>query len=144
MVFNPSLRDTAQTATCLAGARALTAHKIAQLYPTFLFPATRVVSGPTTCLSFIILAYSLCLIAFMTGFSLRTTIRCRQERKYNHLTLTTETNSETPLSPRPRSRDLVGASFLARYLGKQSSPSTAGPPVAVLRSWTLLTASSLD
>jgi len=57
--------------------------------------------GAFSCLSFIlILAYSLCLIAFMTGFSLQATIRRRQERKYGRLTLATETNSETPLSSR--------------------------------------------
>ena len=84
--------------------------------------------GALSCLSFIlILAYSLCLIAFLTGFSLQTTMRRRQERKYGRLTLAPEANSETPLSPRSRSRDLVGASSLARYLdGEQSSPSTAG------------------
>jgi Niemann-Pick C1 protein len=85
--------------------------------------------GALSCLSFIlILAYSLCLIAFMSGFSLQTAIRRRRERKYGRLTLAPETNSETPLSPRSRSRDLVGASSLARYLdGEQSSPSTTGP-----------------
>ncbi len=85
--------------------------------------------GSFSCLSFIlILGYSLCLIAFMTGFSLQTALRRRQERKYGRLTLAPETNSETPLSPRSRSRDLVGASSLARYLdGEQSSPSTTGP-----------------
>ena len=84
--------------------------------------------GALSCLSFIlILAYSLCLIVSLTGFSLQTTIRRRQERKYGRLTLAPETNSETPLSPRSRSRDLVGASSLARYLdGEQSSPSATG------------------
>ena len=85
--------------------------------------------GALSCLSFVlILAYSLCLVAFMTGFSLQTIIRRKEERKYNRLSLAPETNSETPLSPRSHSRELVGASSLARYLdGEQSSPSTSGP-----------------
>lgn len=85
--------------------------------------------GDLSCLSFIlILAYSICLIAFMTGFSLQTALRRRQERKYSRFTLATEPNSDTPLSPRSRSRDLVGASSLARYLdGERSSHSSIGP-----------------
>jgi len=85
--------------------------------------------GALSCLSFIlILAYSLCLVAFMGGFSLQTIIRRKEERKYNRLFLAPESNSETPLSPRSQSRELVGASSLARYLdGEQSSPSTSGP-----------------
>ena len=85
--------------------------------------------GALSCLSFILmLAYSLCLIAFITGFSLQTALRRRQERKYGRFTLATEPNSDTPLSPRSRSRDLVGASSLARYLdGERSSHSSIGP-----------------
>jgi len=85
--------------------------------------------GALSCLSFVlILAYSLCLVAFMGGFSLQTIIRRKEERKYNRLSLAPESNSETPLSPRSHSRELVGASSLARYLdGEQSSPSTSGP-----------------
>ena len=85
--------------------------------------------GALSCLSFIlILAYSLCLIAFMTGFGLQTVLRRKEERKYGRLALALETNSDTPLSPRSHSRDLVGASSLARYLdAEQSSPSTTGP-----------------
>lgn len=85
--------------------------------------------GALSCLSFVlILAYSLCLVAFMTGFSLQTIMRRKEERKYNRLSLAPESNSETPLSPRSHSRELVGASSLARYLdGEQSSPSTIGP-----------------
>ena len=85
--------------------------------------------GDLSCLTFIlILAYSICLIAFMTGFSLQTALRRRQERKYGRFTLATEPNSDTPLSPRSRSRDLVGASSLARYLdGERSSHSSIGP-----------------
>jgi len=85
--------------------------------------------GALSCLSFIlIIAYSLCLVAFMTGFSLQTVLRRKEERKYSRLALAPETNSDTPLSPRSRSRELVGASSLARYLdGEQSSHSTNGP-----------------
>lgn len=85
--------------------------------------------GALSCLSFVlILAYSLCLVAFMGGFSLQTIMRRKEERKYNRLSLAPESNSETPLSPRSHSRELVGASSLARYLdGEQSSPSTSGP-----------------
>ncbi|KAI0265104.1 patched family-domain-containing protein [Gloeopeniophorella convolvens] len=84
--------------------------------------------GALSCLSFIlILAYSLCLAAFMTGFSLQTVLRRQKERKYDRLALAVETASDTPLSPRSRSRDLVGASSLARYIdGEQSSHSTTG------------------
>ncbi|KAI0291752.1 multidrug efflux transporter AcrB transmembrane domain-containing protein [Russula brevipes] len=85
--------------------------------------------GALTCLSFaLIIAYSLCLIAFMTGFAVRTALRRKEERKYSRLALAPELNSDTPLSPRSRSHDLVGASSLARYIdGEQSSPSVPGP-----------------
>jgi len=85
--------------------------------------------GALSCLSFfLILAYSLCLVVFMTGFSLQTFMRRKEERKYNRLSLAPEPNSDTPLSPRSYSRELVGASSLARYHdGEQSSPSTSGP-----------------
>lgn len=55
-------------------------------------------------------------------------MRRKEERKYNRLSLAPETNSQTPLSPRSHSRELVGASSLARYLdGEQSSPSPSAP-----------------
>jgi len=84
--------------------------------------------GGLSCLSFVlIVAYALCLIVFLTGFSVQAAFRRKQERKYSRLALAPETNSDTPLSPRSHSRDLVGASSLARYLdGEQSSPSITG------------------
>lgn len=103
--------------------------QICPTLPELPTPSNSCHIGALSCLSFIlILAYSLCLIAFMTGFSLQTALRRRQERKYGRLTLAPEPNSDTPLSPRSHSRDLVGASSLARYLdGEQSSPSSTGP-----------------
>jgi Niemann-Pick C1 protein len=85
--------------------------------------------GALSCLSFtLILAYTLCLVAFLTGFSVQTVLRRNEERKYGRLALAPDTTSDTPLSPRSRSRDLVGASSLARYLdGEQSSHGTIGP-----------------
>ncbi|KAH9048952.1 multidrug efflux transporter AcrB transmembrane domain-containing protein [Lactarius hengduanensis] len=85
--------------------------------------------GALSCLSFtLILAYSLCLVAFLAGFSVQTALRRSEERKYGRLALAPDTTSDTPLSPRSHSRDLVGASSLARYLdGEQSSHSTTGP-----------------
>ena len=85
--------------------------------------------GALSCLSFtLILAYALCLVAFLTGFGVQTARRRSEERKYGRLALAQDTTSDTPLSPRSHSRDLVGASSLARYLdGEQSSHGTIGP-----------------
>ena len=85
--------------------------------------------GALSCLSFtLILAYVLCLFAFLTGFSVQSALRRNEERKYGRLALAQDTTSDTPLSPRSHSRDLVGASSLARYLdGEQSPHSTTGP-----------------
>ena len=85
--------------------------------------------GALSCLSFtLILAYFLCLVAFLTGFGVQTALRRNEERKYGRLALAPDTTSDTPLSPRSHSRDLVGASSLARYLdGEQSSYGTIGP-----------------
>jgi Niemann-Pick C1 protein len=94
--------------------------------------------GALSCLSFVlILAYSLCLVAFITGFGVQAALRRRQEeRKYDRLSLGPEAILDTPLSPRSHSRDLVGASSLARYLdGEQSSPQ---PTAIVGRGVTLL------
>ena len=85
--------------------------------------------GALSCLSFtLILTYVLCLFAFLTGFSVQTALRRSEERKYGRLALAQDTTSDTPLSPRSHSRDLVGASSLARYLdGEQSPHGTIGP-----------------
>ncbi|KAH9973016.1 multidrug efflux transporter AcrB transmembrane domain-containing protein [Lactifluus volemus] len=94
--------------------------------------------GALSCLSFVlILAYSLCLVAFILGFCVQAALRRRQEeRKYDRLSLGPEAILDTPLSPRSHSRDLVGASSLARYLdGEQSSPQ---PTATIGRGVTLL------
>ncbi|KAI0306903.1 multidrug efflux transporter AcrB transmembrane domain-containing protein [Multifurca ochricompacta] len=103
--------------------------QICPTLPDLPTPGTSCHVGALSCLSFtLILAYSLCLFAFTTGFSLQTVLRRREERKYGRLALVPETTSDTPLSPRSHSRDLVGASSLARYLdGEQSSHSTTAP-----------------
>ncbi|KAI0033352.1 multidrug efflux transporter AcrB transmembrane domain-containing protein [Vararia minispora EC-137] len=67
--------------------------------------------GAITCLSFfLILAYGLCFVSFMTGYGLQSLAR---RRRYERLA-TAETASDTPLSPTSRHRTLVGASSLAR------------------------------
>lgn len=61
--------------------------------------------GLLSCLSFIlILTYSLAVVGFLLGFFIQSTIRKRQERRYERLAL----SGETPTSPRV----LIGAASL--------------------------------
>jgi Niemann-Pick C1 protein len=84
--------------------------------------------GLISCLSFIlVLAYSLCFVSFMTGYGLQSLVR---RRKYERLA-STETASDTPLSPTTHHRTLVGASSLARNsIGEQSATSWDQRPSA--------------
>jgi Niemann-Pick C1 protein len=77
--------------------------------------------GALSCLSFIlILVYGLAVASFLTGFSLHRTIRRRKER-YGRIALSADgTSDSTPLSPRSRSRGLVGTPSLARAAGDES------------------------
>ncbi|TFY72100.1 hypothetical protein EVG20_g909 [Dentipellis fragilis] len=81
--------------------------------------------GALSCLSFIlIVAYSLCAAAFIIGYTIQHSLRRQRDRKYERLVLSTETASDTPLSPTSHARGLIGASSLARYAdGEQSSES---------------------
>lgn len=85
--------------------------------------------GALSCLSFVlVLAYALGVLAFFTGYGISSTLRSRRERNYDGTILSTETASDTPLSPRSHARGLIGASSLARYVdGEQSSGSFAEP-----------------
>ncbi|KAG0705425.1 patched family-domain-containing protein [Suillus ampliporus] len=91
------------------------------------------INGPTchfgmiSCLSFVlILAYSLCAVAFVLGYILQATIRKRREKRYERMALSADTASA--LSPRLHTRGLVGAVSLPQgdasdSLGAQSTES---------------------
>ncbi|KZV64818.1 multidrug efflux transporter AcrB transmembrane domain-containing protein [Peniophora sp. CONT] len=72
--------------------------------------------GVISCLSFVlILAYSLCVASFITGYTLQTFFRRRS--KHGRIFLSTDETTDTPLSPTSRPRNLVGASSLASTNG---------------------------
>ncbi|TFK55884.1 multidrug efflux transporter AcrB transmembrane domain-containing protein [Heliocybe sulcata] len=78
--------------------------------------------GVLSCLSFIlILAYCLAVAGFFCGYLLELTIRRRREKKYETLVADAASEAEHPLSPRSRSRGLVGASSLAQVDGEEST-----------------------
>jgi len=72
--------------------------------------------GPLSCLSFaLIVGYSLCVLGFLCGYIISTTIRRRREKVYERVALSEET-----ASPRVHTRGLVGAGSLSRYLEEDS------------------------
>lgn len=91
------------------------------------------INGPTcqfgtlSCLSFVlILAYSLCAVAFVFGYVLQVTIRKRREKRYERMALSVDTASIR--SPTLHTRGLVGAVSLPQgdandSLGAQSTES---------------------
>jgi Niemann-Pick C1 protein len=73
--------------------------------------------GSLSCLSFVlILAYSLAVLGFLTGYIISITIRRRRENSYERVALSEETSS----SPRVHTRGLVGAGSLAQYMEDDS------------------------
>ncbi|KAG1753799.1 patched family-domain-containing protein [Suillus paluster] len=77
--------------------------------------------GTISCLSFVlILAYSLCAVAFVFGYVLQATIRKRREKRYERMALSVDTASI--LSPRLHTRGLVGSVSLPQGLAAASSP----------------------
>ncbi|THH20160.1 hypothetical protein EW146_g1160 [Bondarzewia mesenterica] len=94
--------------------------------------------GAISCLTFIlVLAYALCALAFVSGYSIQRALRLRREKKYDRMVLSAETASDTPLSPRLHARGLVGASSLARFVDGEQSTSTQ-PESRLGRAVTLL------
>ncbi|KAG2370048.1 patched family-domain-containing protein [Suillus spraguei] len=91
------------------------------------------INGPTcqfgtlSCLSFVlILAYSVCVVAFVSGYVLQSTIRKRRETRYERMALSVDTASI--FSPTLHTRGLVGAVSLPQgdandSLGAQSTES---------------------
>lgn len=83
--------------------------------------------GPLSCLSFVlILAYSLCAVAFVFGYVLQATIRKRREKRYERMALSVDTASIR--SPMLHTHGLVGAVSLPQgdandSLGAQSTES---------------------
>lgn len=86
-------------------------------------PTCRV--GSVTCLSFVLLiAYGLAVISFILGYGLQVTLRRRREKSYERVALSTDTDSQHLISPRSRTRGLVGASSLAPYTDGEDSTGT--------------------
>ncbi|KDQ64657.1 hypothetical protein JAAARDRAFT_118766 [Jaapia argillacea MUCL 33604] len=79
--------------------------------------------GTLSCLSFIlVLAYALAVVGVLFGYIVQASIRRRREKKYERMVLGTDAASEVnALSPRSRSRGLVGASSLAQYVDGEDS-----------------------
>ncbi|GJE84117.1 multidrug efflux transporter AcrB transmembrane domain-containing protein [Phanerochaete sordida] len=79
--------------------------------------------GSISCLSFsLTILYGLCVIAFVVGYIIPSTIRKRKERLYERVALSADGASDsTPMSPRSHSRGLVGASSLAHQDVEESS-----------------------
>ncbi|TCD70844.1 hypothetical protein EIP91_001535 [Steccherinum ochraceum] len=81
--------------------------------------------GMLSCLSFVlVLAYSLSLAAFLTGYFTQLTLRKRRERSYERVALSTDGASESYMSPRTHTRGLVGASSLAQHFDGDESTGT--------------------
>ncbi|KAI6034058.1 patched family-domain-containing protein [Pisolithus microcarpus] len=70
--------------------------------------------GPLTCLSFVLtLAYALALVSFLLGYIIQVAMRRRREKRSERMILSSDAASTT-LSPRHRSRNLVGAASLSQ------------------------------
>ena len=84
--------------------------------------------GAITCLTFsLTLIYGLVVAGFLGTLIFRGTRWGGKDRKYERVALATDAASEqTPLSPRSRSRGLVGASSLQQYVDGDSVRSQSG------------------
>ncbi|KIL68338.1 hypothetical protein M378DRAFT_158883 [Amanita muscaria Koide BX008] len=72
--------------------------------------------GPISCLTFfLLLAYLVATLAFLTGYSIRGMLKKRQDKTYDRVALSVDT-----ASPRSHSRGLIGAGSLARYVEEDS------------------------
>lgn len=76
--------------------------------------------GPLTCLSFVLtLAYVLAVVSFLFGYFLQVAMRRQREKRYERMVLSSDAASTT-LSPKNRTRSLVGASSLSQLDGDDS------------------------
>lgn len=81
--------------------------------------------GLLSCLSFVlILGYSLALASVLAGYFAQLTLRRRRERSHERVALSTDGASENYMSPRIRTRGLVGASSLSQHLDGDESTGT--------------------
>lgn len=70
--------------------------------------------GPLTCLSFVLtLAYALAVVSFLLGYIVQVAMRRRREKRSERLVLSSDAASTT-LSPRHKTRNLVGAASLSQ------------------------------
>ena len=94
--------------------------------------------GPVSCLTFsLTLIYGLVVAGFLGLLLFRKTRWGGKDRKYEHVALGADAASEqTPLSPRPHSHALIGASSLQHVdgdsLGSQSEPRHLGRGASLL------------